>query len=156
MEKYLEFASTHPIVLAGLVASFLLLVFSELRRKATGLIAVEPPEAVKLINNDAVVIDLRSAEAHGRGHIVNAKSVPYDELPAKLDALKQYQDRPIVAVCDAGTSANKAVKQLREAGFESAYGLKGGMAAWSQEGFPVVTGKKTTSRKSGKNKKGKK
>lgn len=153
MDNYLDFAASHPIVMAGLVASLLLLIFSELRRKATGLIAVEAPEAVKLINNDAVVLDLRSADAHGRGHIVNAKSVPFDQLPAKLDGLKQYQGRPVVAVCDAGMTSGRAVKQLREAGFESAYALKGGMAAWSQEGYPVVTGKKTKSGKSGKGKK---
>jgi rhodanese-related sulfurtransferase len=36
---------------------------------------------------------------------------------------------------------------MRKSGFESAYGLKGGMAAWSQAGLPVVTGKKTKSKK---------
>jgi rhodanese-related sulfurtransferase len=143
MEQYLEFATTHPVVMAGLVGSFLLLVFSELRRKSTDLVAVDASAAVKLINNDALVIDLRSADAHGRGHIVNAKSVPFDELPAKLDGLVQYKDRPLLAVCDAGVTSTRAVKQLREAGFESAYGLKGGMAAWTQDGLPVVTGKKT-------------
>jgi rhodanese-related sulfurtransferase len=39
------------------------------------------------------------------------------------------------------------VTALRESGFESAYGLKGGMAAWSQAGMPVVTAKKTKSKK---------
>lgn len=154
MEQYLEFASTHPVVMAGLVGSFLLLVFSELKRKSTALIAVDATSAVKLINNDAIVIDLRSADAYGRGHITNAKSVPFDELPAKVESLVQYKDRPLLAVCDAGMTSTRAVKQLREAGFESAYGLKGGMAAWTQDGLPVVTGKKTKSgQKSGKGRK---
>jgi rhodanese-related sulfurtransferase len=43
-------------------------------------------------------------------------------------------------------SSTKAVAMLRQAGFESAYGLKGGMNAWSQAGLPVVTGKKTKSK----------
>ena len=48
----------------------------------------------------------------------------------------------------------KAVNTLRQQGFESVYGLKGGMAAWSQAGLPVVTGKKTKSKsKSAKAKK---
>ena len=44
-------------------------------------------------------------------------------------------------------SATRAVNELRNAGFESAYGLKGGMNGWSQAGMPVVTGKKTKAKK---------
>ena len=51
--------------------SFFLLVFSELRRKASGLVNVDASDAVKLINNDAIVLDIRSADAFARGHIVN-------------------------------------------------------------------------------------
>ena len=149
MDQYLEFAGNHPLLMVALLISFFLVIFSELRRKATGLLAVEAGEAVRMMNDDAVGIDLRSAEAHGRGHIVNAKSVPLDELPAKLDTLAQYKERPVIAVCDAGISSNRAVKTLRDAGFEKAFGLKGGMTAWSQDGFPVVTGKKTKSSKTG-------
>jgi 3-mercaptopyruvate sulfurtransferase SseA len=36
---------------------------------------------------------------------------------------------------------------LRAAGFESVYGLKGGMGGWSQAGLPVVTGKQTKVKK---------
>lgn len=147
MDKYLEFAGNHPLLLTALLVSFFLVVFTEFRRKASGLINIDANEAIKLINNDATVIDLRSSEAYGRGHIVNAKSVPYDELPAKLDLLAKQKDKPVIAVCDAGMTSSKAVKTLREAGLDSAYGLKGGMAAWTQEGLPVVTGKKTKSRK---------
>ena len=147
MDRYLEFAGNHPLLLLALTVSFFLLVFTELRRKASGLINIEATEAVKLINNDALVIDVRSADAHGRGHIVNAKSIPFDELPAKMELLSKNKEKPLIAVCDAGITTNKVVKTLREAGFASAYGLKGGMAAWTQEGLPVVTGKKTKSKK---------
>lgn len=147
MDQYLEFAGNHPLLMLALLVSFFLLVFSELRRKAAGLINVDAAEAVKLINGDAVVIDIRSADAHGRGHIVNAKSIPFDELPGRMDSLSAHKDKPLIAVCDAGITSSRAVKSLREAGFEKAFGLKGGMAAWSQEGLPVVTGKKTKSKK---------
>ena len=127
--------------------SFFVLIFTELRRKATALIAVDPIAAVKLINNDATVIDLRNAEAFSRGHIVNARNIPFDEFDAQRDKVTRFKGKPLVAVCDAGITSTKAVDSLRKAGFESAYGLKGGMTAWSQAGFPVVTGKKTKSKK---------
>ncbi|NIO39799.1 MAG: rhodanese-like domain-containing protein, partial [Burkholderiales bacterium] len=62
--------------MTALLFSFFLLVFTELRRKAQGITNVEPQDAVKLINADAVVLDLRSGEAFARGHIVNAKNIP--------------------------------------------------------------------------------
>ncbi|MEM1174861.1 MAG: rhodanese-like domain-containing protein [Pseudomonadota bacterium] len=147
MDRYLEFAGNHPFLMLALLVSFFLVIFTELRRKASGLINLEAADAVKLMNGDAVVIDIRSADAHSRGHIVNAKSVPFDELPGRMESLAAHKDKPIITVCDAGMTSNRAVKSLREAGFEKAFGLKGGMAAWSQEGMPVVTGKKTKSKK---------
>lgn len=146
MDKFLEFTSNHVLLVSALMVSFFVLVFSELRRKASGLINVDASDAVKLINNDAVVIDIRSADAFSRGHIVNAKNIPKDELDAKIDQLQKYKGTPIVAVCDAGVTTGGTVNKLRAAGFESVFGLKGGMAGWGQAGLPVVTGKKTRSK----------
>ena len=143
MDRLIEFAGNHTLLVFALVTSFLLVVFTELRRKATGMMAVQPTDAVKLINNDAVVLDMRSAESFSRGHIVGARNVPMDELDGHLDKLARFKSKPVVAVCDAGITSSKAVNTLRNSGFESVYNLKGGMNAWGQAGLPVVTGKKT-------------
>jgi len=155
MDKFLEFTSDHVLLVSALMISFFLLIFSELRRKAGGMVNVEAADAVRLINNDAVVLDIRSADAFARGHIVNAKNIPADELAGKIAQIEKFKARPVVAVCDNGASSTRAVNTLRNAGFESAYNLKGGMTGWGQAGLPVVTGKKTRSKK-GKNKKDKK
>jgi rhodanese-related sulfurtransferase len=149
MDKFLEFAGNNTLLVLALMISFFVLVFTELRRKASGLVAIDPTAAVSLINNndDAVVIDLRNAESFARGHIVNAKNVPLDELDARKDVVAKFKNKPVVAVCDSGGSSNKAVASLRQSGFENIYGLKGGMVAWGQAGLPVVTGKKTKSKK---------
>lgn len=151
MDKLLEFTGNNTLLVLALMISFFVVVFTELRRKASGLVNVEAIEAVKLINNDAVVIDLRSVDAFSKGHIVNARNIPSDELDAKMSNLEAMKSKSIVAVCDAGVSSTKAVAALRTAGFESAYGLKGGMASWGQAGLPVVTGKKTKAKKAKKN-----
>ena len=147
MDRLLEFAGNHTLLVFALVTSLMLVVFTELRRKATGMLAVGPTDAVKLINNDAAVLDMRSAESYSRGHIVGARNVPMDELDAHLDKLARFKNKPVVAVCDAGITSSKAVTKLRNAGFESVYNLKGGMNAWGQAGLPVVSGKKTKSKK---------
>jgi len=152
MDRILEFAGNHTLLVTALMVSFFLAIFFELRRKASGTVNIDTVDAVKLMNNDAVVVDLRSADAFGRGHIVGARNIPSDELDAKASSLAQDKSTPVVAVCDSGVSSTRAVNSLRQLGFESVYGLKGGMTGWSQAGLPVVTGKKTKS----KPKKGKK
>ena len=147
MDKLLEFTSNNMLLVLALMISFFVVVFTELRRKASGLVNIEAAEVVKLVNNDALVIDLRSTEAFSRGHIVSAKNIPSDELDTKLNQLQRFKSKPIVAVCEAGATSTKAIDTLRAAGFESVYGLKGGMAGWSQAGLPVVTGKKTKAKK---------
>jgi rhodanese-related sulfurtransferase len=143
MEQYLEFIGNHTLLVGGLFFTFFLLVFTELRRKALGVTSIEPQDAVKLINNDAVVIDLRSAEAFARGHIVHARNIPFDELSVRADALEKYKAKTIVAVCDAGMTSGKTVQMLRKAGINDVYGLRGGIAAWTQANLPLVTAKKT-------------
>lgn len=147
METYLEFAGNHPVLVSALLFSFFLLVFSELRRKAQGVTTVEPQAAVQLINSDAVIIDLRSADAFARGHIVNAKNIPMDELDANAEKITKFGEKPILAVCDAGITSNRAVTSIRKLGLESVYGLKGGIAAWTQANLPLVTSKKTKGKK---------
>ena len=143
MDRILEFTSNNTLLVSALMFSFFLLVFTELRRKAAGMVNVPPQDAVKLINADASVLDVRSAEAYARGHIVNARNIPFDELQDDNKKLKNLKSKPVVAVCDAGMTSNKAIDALKKMGFESVYGIKGGMNAWTQAGLPVVTGKKT-------------
>ena len=144
MEQVFEFTGNHPLLVTALMISFFVLIFSEMRRKASGLVSVSPADAVALINNSAAVVDLRSSESFMRGHIVNAKNIPFDEFPTRKDTLSS--STPVIAVCDSGITSTKAAAMLRESGFESAYSLKGGMNAWGQAGLPVVSGKKTKSK----------
>ena len=154
MERFLEFAGNHPLLVTALAGSFLFAVFYELRRKAGGLVNVDAVAAVQLINNNAVVLDLRSAESFGRGHIVGARNITPDEITEKIASVTRDKSQPLIAVCESGVSAQRTVATLRQGGFESVYNLKGGMNGWVSAGLPVVTGKKTKSKS--KSKKGKK
>lgn len=146
MNSYLDFASNNLLLVSALLLSFMVVVFTELARKARGVISIEPQDAVKLINADAVVIDLRSADSFARGHIVGAKNIPNDELDEGMSKLERFKSKPIVAVCDAGFNSNKLVNRLRKSGADNVYGLRGGIAAWSQASLPLVSAKKTKSK----------
>jgi rhodanese-related sulfurtransferase len=147
MDRFLEFTGNHTVLVVALTISFFVLILSELRRKASGLFNVDSSDAVALINNDAIVVDLRNAEAFSRGHIVNSKNIPLDQFEARRDAVLGSKSKKVIAVCDSGISSKKVAGSLRKSGFESAYSLKGGINAWTQAGLPVVSGKKTKSKR---------
>ena len=140
MDRLIEFSGNHPILMIGLMASFFLLVFTEIRRKRHGLTDLGPLDAVRLINNDAVVVDVRNPESYAKGHIVNARNVPADQL--ERDRLSDVAERPVLLVDDNGLTAGRAASKLRAAGLENVFSLRGGLAAWQQESLPLVTGRK--------------
>tara|TARA_Y100000389_G_scaffold205127_1_gene263650 strand:- start:1162 stop:1626 length:465 start_codon:yes stop_codon:yes gene_type:complete len=150
MEKVLEFISNHTLLVVALMVSFFVVIFTELRRKASNLISIDISEAISLFNKDAIIIDLRNIETFSKGHIVNARNIPFDELEGKIETLESNKSQPIITVCEAGIMSTKAVNILQKLGFESVFSLKGGMNNWGQIGLPVVTGKKTKVKKSKK------
>jgi rhodanese-related sulfurtransferase len=146
MDRLVEFSGNHALLVLALLVSFFLLLATELRRKASGMTNIDPLAAVSLINSEAVVVDLRNPESYSRGHIVNARNIPFDEFDVDRDKVSKLKGKSVIAVCDTGISSTKAVGLLRKSGFENVFGLKGGMSAWSAAGLPVVTGKKTKSK----------
>ena len=82
-----EFINNNLIISAGLILSFLLLIFNELRIKKQQIANIDPYKAVQLINNGANIFDLRSAELFKKGHIVNSKNLNSEQITAKKKSL---------------------------------------------------------------------
>jgi sulfur dioxygenase len=72
------------------------------------------------------------------GHIRSAILIPLGELAERAGELTR--DRPIVAVCRAGSRSAQATAILREAGFADVANLAGGMLRWRAEGHSVEGG----------------
>ena len=47
MDSYLEFAGNHVLLVSALMLSAMVVIFTELARKARGVTSIEPQEAVK-------------------------------------------------------------------------------------------------------------
>jgi len=72
------------------------------------------------------------------GHIHNARLIPLGELAERAGELAH--DRPIVAVCRAGSRSAQATVILRAIGFSDVANLAGGMLRWRAEGHIVEGG----------------
>ncbi len=69
------------------------------------------------------------------GHIRGATLVPLGELAARAKELPK--DKPVVAVCRAGSCSAHATAILQKAGIADVANLPGGMLRWRAEGRAV-------------------
>jgi rhodanese-related sulfurtransferase len=138
MDRLLEFIGRHPLIAAGVVATWLAVMFYELWLRQRGMTHVTTADAVRLINRGALVIDVRKPEAFGAGHIVNARNLELDKLKADENALQKKKDKILLAVCDDGAASGRAASLLRKAGYQNVFSLKGGLTGWRSDNLPLV------------------
>jgi rhodanese-related sulfurtransferase len=102
-------------------------------------------EAEQLFLTHAVVfIDARPEEDYARGHIQNARCLPWHDVDLKFMGVTEALDleTPIVTYCDGEKcelSHNLALF-LRDAGFLNTRVLVNGWTLWQQAGLPVESG----------------
>lgn len=92
--------------------------------------------ATRLMNDGAVVLDVRENAEFAGGHLPNAKNIPNADLEKRAAELPS--DKPVLVVCATGQRSGKAATVLRKLGREKVYCLDGGLGAWRQAGLPVV------------------
>lgn len=140
MDRLLEYVNNHPILAgAALLAAIVVLAY-ELRQRANASATVSPAGAVRLMNDGATLLDVRSANQFKDGHIAGARSLPADQIAAGAKPLEKLQDRPVIVCCDTGTASAAATRVLAGLGFKDVYNLRGGIAAWRQDNLPLVKG----------------
>jgi rhodanese-related sulfurtransferase len=93
---------------------------------------VDPAQATRLIDDGALLLDVREPDEWSAGHAPEAVHVPL----GRLDPGTLPHGRVVVAVCRSGNRSGTAARQLMAAGID-ARNLAGGMKAWAADGHPV-------------------
>jgi rhodanese-related sulfurtransferase len=96
---------------------------------------VNVAEALELIEDGALLLDVREDHEWEAGHAAQAQHIALSEVPDHVDSFAK--DRLVVAVCRSGTRSARAGQFLVEQGFE-VVNVEGGMLAWASEGAPLV------------------
>lgn len=112
-------------ILGALVVAFLIRPF--LFRGST---AIAPAEAKKLVQDGALLVDVRSAAEYAQGSLPKAKNIPLQELPKRLREFGPT-DRTIILCCQTGTRSAIAANALKRAGYTSVFNL-GSWRRWLQ------------------------
>jgi rhodanese-related sulfurtransferase len=140
MERLIEYAGHHTLLAAAAVVMALIVVAYEMRARAQNVAAASPQDVIRLMNQSALVLDIRPQEAFAAGHVSGARSMPSDQIATAGETLKKQKEKPIVVYDESGPLAAAAVRQLAAQGFTKVFSLRGGIAAWRTDNLPLAKG----------------
>ena len=138
MDQYLEFASAHPMLTAAAALIVVAIVATEAKQLMRRWRELSPQELTMLVNDGALLLDLRGNDAHRAGHIAGARPIALDTLDGVV--AKEAKDKQVVAYCESGSDSTKAAERLVAAGFAQVAMLKGGLASWRADNLPLAKG----------------
>jgi rhodanese-related sulfurtransferase len=142
MERLFEYANHHPWLAGALVLVSILVIVYEMRVQSETKASVSPQDMVRLMNQGALLIDLRPLEQYSAGHVGGARQMNGEQILKAADTLKKYKEKAVVVYDDTGSLGASAVRQLAAQGFTKAFNLRGGLAAWRTENLPLTRGEK--------------
>jgi rhodanese-related sulfurtransferase len=140
MQRVIEYAAHHTLLAASAVLAALIVIAYELRARAQNVAAASPQDVIRLMNQNALLLDIRPQEAFAAGHVSGARHMPSDQIIKASETLKKQKDKPIVVYDESGSLAAAAVRQLAAQGFTKVFSLRGGLAAWRTDNLPVAKG----------------
>lgn len=74
----------------------------------------------ELINDGAVIIDVRTKKEYQGGHIKRSTNIPLDTLSNHLSSLKD-KNQPIITCCASGMRSASAKRILKAKGYKEVY-----------------------------------
>jgi len=138
MQQLLDYIAHHPFLAGAAVLAAVVVLAFELRARMQAFAALSASQAVRLMNQGALVIDLRSKQLYDAGHIVDSRNVPAAELQSQADALKKWREKNVITYCDTGADGANAARSLTKLGFTKVFNLQGGLNAWVKDNLPLA------------------
>jgi rhodanese-related sulfurtransferase len=138
MDRLIEYAGHHPWLVAAVVVVALLVIAFEVRARQQDFAAISPQDAIRLMNQGALLLDLRKPEEFAAGHINGARRMDSAEILKAGETLRKHKEKPLIVCCDTGSLGGSAARILASQGFTKAVNLRGGLATWRSENLPLT------------------
>lgn len=85
------------------------------------------------------LIDIREPQEWAEMHILNVAHIPKDQLAQTLAEQSVPLSEDIYLHCRSGMRSLAAAEQLLALGYKSVYSVEGGIIAWANAGYPVIS-----------------
>lgn len=96
-----------------------ILVFMVVKRAGQ----VSPDQARQLLENEALILDVRSPGEFDSGHLDGAVNIPLPTISQGISELEVPPSRPILAYCLSGSRSSMACRTLRSIGYNEVHNL---------------------------------
>ncbi|MEQ1502471.1 MAG: rhodanese-like domain-containing protein [Myxococcota bacterium] len=84
-----------------------------------------------------VLIDVRTRDEYGSGHVPGARNIPVAELGMHTSTdLAPFRGEEVWLICQSGGRSSRGASTLAAAGFHTV-NVKGGTSAWQAAGYPT-------------------
>lgn len=100
-------------------------------------LTVDLDRARELVDDGAVVVDVREGDAYSRGHVSGAVNIPLLDLPDRSDELPDDKDVTVLSICQRGNLSLSGVLYLQSLGYRNAKSVNEGTSGWMDKGYPV-------------------
>jgi rhodanese-related sulfurtransferase len=138
MDRLIEYVTQHPLLAGAAVLALVMVISYEARARATAFASISSQDLIRLMNQGALVLDIRKADDYAQGHVNGAKHLSSEQILTAGENFKRFKDKPVVVYCDSGSLAAAAVRQLTAQGFTKAFTLRGGFAGWRADQLPIA------------------
>ena len=96
---------------------------------------ITPQEAMEMISDDIIILDVRTQEEYNEGHVRNAVLLPHNEIAESSEAILTDKNKTILVYCRSGGRSRLAAEELIELGYTKVYDF-GGIIDWTGELVP--------------------
>lgn len=134
----MEFVQDNLLLVIAAAASGTMLLWSFFGNRVSGINEVNTMEATRLMNDEALLLDVREDNEWAVGRLPNARHIRLGELSKRLSELEKFKDKPVVVYCRSGNRSARACALLKKSGFSNPNNLAGGIMAWEQANLPIA------------------
>jgi len=138
MEHFPEFVANHLFLFVLLVSILILLFWNLFGAALSGVVQLSPHETVRMLNDNAVMVDIRTVADFSTGHILGARNIPANSIGEQLEELAKYREQSMILCCNTGNESVRAGRTLKMQGFKKIYCMQGGVQAWRTANLPLT------------------
>lgn len=102
---------------------------------STSNIELISPDDFNKIDEETLLIDVRTPEEFASGHIKNAINIDFKNQKFKNRLEEIDTDQEVYIYCRSGGRSGRAAKMMQEMGFKKIYDLEGGILNWEKNGY---------------------
>lgn len=93
---------------------------------------ISATEAKYMMNEKAIILDVRTKEEYEISYIKNAINIPLDEIDKSIEETLKDKNQTILVYCQSGNRSKQASQKLVDLGYTSVYNF-GGLNDWRYE-----------------------